>query len=189
MPGTSVGVAPRRAIRRVTRIEYSSSSFVPRTMSSTIVTAAIRSAASSASPQPPTWMSSGSSSCASISAAAFAASTSRKPVASMYGSRRAARSGGSSALITAITAAPRKAAPVASSPKPGRIAAVTQTAAAATIQPSTRRTGRKRGLAGCQGWTAPPGVDMVCTLCVRAAARIMRFGGCAAGRRRFTRSA
>ena len=61
MPGTSVpACAPwRRAIRRVTRSVYSSSSLVPRMTCSTMLTAAITSEASSASPKEPMWMSSG----------------------------------------------------------------------------------------------------------------------------------
>ena len=61
MPGTSVrSCAPwRLAIRRVTFSEYSSSSLVPRIACSTTLTAAITSAARSASPNEPTWMSSG----------------------------------------------------------------------------------------------------------------------------------
>ena len=61
MPGTSVTArAPwRRAIRRVTRRLYSSSSFVPRIAWRIMLAAAITSAASSASPNESTWMSSG----------------------------------------------------------------------------------------------------------------------------------
>ena len=62
----------RRAIRRVTRTVYSSSSFVPRSTCSTMLTAAISSEASSASPKSPTWTSSGSSSRAMSSSAASA---------------------------------------------------------------------------------------------------------------------
>ena len=74
---------------------------------------------------------------------------------SMNGRRSAASTGGSTALRTAISAATTNAAPVCSSPTPGTTAAATQIEAAATIHEISRRSGRSRGVAGCQPTCSP----------------------------------
>ena len=160
MPGTSVtALAPwRRAIRRVTRRLYSSSSLVPRIAWRIRLTAEITIAASSASPNESTRMSSGNTSCASRSTKASANSTARKPARSMNGSRSAASAGGSTALSNARNAATTNAAPVDSSATPGTISAATQIDAAETAQETSVRRRRSLGVAGSQRTCSPYGV-------------------------------
>ena len=157
IPATSWGaLAPwRRAIRRITRSEYSSSSFVPAMTCRTMDVAAITSAASRASPNEPTRMASGRASAASSSASASTKSTARKPTTSVPGSRSAAITGGRTALTTAITAATRKAAPVSSSDTPRISPAATQTDTAEMSHATSRRSGRKRGVIGAQRGVSP----------------------------------
>jgi hypothetical protein len=76
---------------------------------------------------------------------------------SMNGRRSAASTGGTSALRTAMSAATTNAAPVCSSPTPGTTAAATQIDAAATIHEISSRSGRSRGVAGCQLTCSPYG--------------------------------
>ena len=128
---------------------------MPRITCSERLTAAISSAARNASPKLSTRMSCGRMSAASISSQASANSTSRKPIATMNGSRSAARIGGSTALSTAIAAAPANAAPVVSSPKPGSTHAATVSEAAATSQPTSTRSGRRRRWSGSQFAASP----------------------------------
>jgi hypothetical protein len=157
IPGASVRmIAPwRRAIRRMTFSEYWSSSLVPMIVCSTTLAAAMTSEARSASPNVPIWTSSGSTRSASMSRPASASSRSRKPSASMNGSRSAARIGGTMALRTAMRAATRNAAPVASSANPGTTHAATVMDAAETIHETIVRTSPRRGVAGSQRTLSP----------------------------------
>ena len=54
-----------------------------------------------------------------------------------------------------MRAATTNAAPVCSRPTPGTSAAATQIEAAATIQEISSRSGRSRGVAGCQPTCSP----------------------------------
>ena len=94
MPGASVRTCSpeRRAIRWITRIVYVSSSFGPRTTSSTIEIAEMTSAATSADPNPVIAIESVSASAAS-STSASNTRTSRNVVAIVYGRRSAAMTG------------------------------------------------------------------------------------------------
>ena len=89
-------------MRWTTRSEYVSSSFVPKTTSSTTPTAAATSAVTSAQPKLSTVIDSGLISDASTSIAASTRSTTKKPSSAMNGIRSAATIGGTIAFRTAI---------------------------------------------------------------------------------------
>ena len=107
IPGVSVrATSPcRRAIRRVTRSVYSSSSLVPEMTCSTTPTAAITSDISSASAKPSIRSQSGKISSTTSSSAASASRIRMKPIASMNGSRSAASTGGTIAFRIASDSA------------------------------------------------------------------------------------
>ncbi len=140
----------RRAIRCVTRSEYSSSSFVPNSTASPIVTAVATRAVSSAHQNESTWIARSSMFDASSSASASTTSTSRKPNASTNGIRSAAITGGTIAFTIATSAA------VATAPQKfgietcGTIAAAASSDSAETSHPSTTRTGFSLGTSGAQ---------------------------------------
>src|SRR5262245_60094318 len=169
IPGASVIVCSpeRRAIRWMTRYVYVSSSFVPKSTSSTTPTAAATSATPRADQNESIARSPFVIQSAAKSISASSTRISSRPRTSINGRRSAATIGGSSALSTAITATTTRALQKLFTCAPGTIQAATRSAAADRIQARITATGRNRGRAGRQagsdgagGWldvvTRPP---------------------------------
>jgi hypothetical protein len=149
-PGSSVSIWPpvRRAIRRVTRKVYVSSSLVRKIGSSATEKADATNAASSAHQNESTVSAPGAMRDASTNIAASRKSTSRKPRISVNGSRNAASTGGRIAFSNAISADATSAPPQPSIDTPGTTAAAKTSAAAERSHATSKRTGWMRGRSG-----------------------------------------
>ncbi len=163
IPGASVCVVPpwRRAIRRITRSEYVSSSFAPKITSSTSIDAEITTDASSAQPNESTLIVLVVMCDASSSMTASSTSTSTKPSASVNGSRSAATTGGSTAFSAAISTAAASASAKLPTLTCGTIAAAMNTDTPATSHDTSTFSRRKRGACGLHV-TACPYESCVC---------------------------
>ena len=129
----------------MTRNVYVSSSFVPRTMSRTTVTAVATKETPSAAHQVSIVRSPFVSLSAASSIAASTTSSTTNPSSAIRGSRSATTIGGMKALRTAIAAAARRAAPKPFTEASGTIEAATRSETDATTHARTIRRGRRRG--------------------------------------------
>ncbi len=159
IPGASVLVSSpeRRAIRRMTRYVYVSSSFVPKSTSSTTPTADATSATPRADQNESIERSPSVSRSAARSISASSTRTSSRPRTSINGRRSAATIGGNRALRTAITATATNALQKLFTCAPGTIQAAARSAAADRIQARINAAGRNFGRAGCQTGSAGTG--------------------------------
>src|SRR5436853_5697460 len=104
----------------------------------------------------------------------------RQPEPGGAAGRTAATAGGGPALSSAIAAAMRKADPAPVKATPGRTAATAPTATAATTHATSRRAGRRRGLAGDQPTSIPYGVEAATPITIPAALDAAQRGAPAA---------
>ena len=163
-PGTSVSSRSpeRRAMRWITLNVYVSSSFVPRTMSSTTPIAAAASATPSADQNESTVRSPSVIASAASSISASTTSTSRNPSSAMNGRRSAATAGGRTAFSAAITAAATSAEPKFLTSAPGTIQAAASRARAESTHETSRRNTWNRGRRTSHSGRSP----YACTLAI-----------------------